>query len=67
MQVGGAVAEAGRAAFVDAMSTASIIVALVAAAGAAVAWRYLPSLPRTLDQRADELHRIGAPDAVRGE
>jgi EmrB/QacA subfamily drug resistance transporter len=67
VQVGGAVADAGRAAFVDAMSTASIIVALVAAAGALVAWRYLPSLPRTFGQRADELHRIGAPDPVRGE
>src|SRR4051812_11155949 len=60
VQVGGAVADAGRAAFVDAMSTASIVVALVAVAGALVAWRYLPSLPRTFDQRADELHRIGA-------
>src|SRR4029078_1755277 len=33
VQVGGAVADAGRAAFVDAMSTASVIVALIAAAG----------------------------------
>jgi len=67
VQVGGAVADAGQAAFVDAMSTASVIVALIAAAGAVVAWRYLPSLPRTVDQRADERHRIGAPDPVRGE
>jgi hypothetical protein len=36
------VPEAAREAFVDAMSTASIAVALVAAFGAFVAWRYLP-------------------------
>ena len=53
--------------YADAMSTTSVMVALIAAAGAVVAWRYLPSLPRTVDQRADELHRIGAPDPVRGE
>ncbi len=58
VQVGGAVADAGRAAFVDAMSTASIIVALVAAAGALVAWRYLPS-PGALPRSVDVLDRAG--------
>jgi EmrB/QacA subfamily drug resistance transporter len=33
----------GRDAFVDAMSRASLVVAVVAAAGAIIAWRYLPA------------------------
>ena len=46
-QVGGSlgaeIAEAAREAFVHAMSRASIVAALVAALGAFIAWRYLPS------------------------
>jgi MFS transporter, DHA2 family, multidrug resistance protein len=37
------VADAAREAFVTAMSRASLVVALVAALGAVVAWRYLPA------------------------
>jgi EmrB/QacA subfamily drug resistance transporter len=36
------IADAAREAFVQAMSAASIVVALVAALGALIAWRYLP-------------------------
>ena len=47
VQVGGSagaeVAEAAREAFVHAMSRASIVVAVVAAAGAYLAWRHLPA------------------------
>jgi EmrB/QacA subfamily drug resistance transporter len=39
------VAAAARDAFVEAMSRASLVVAVVAALGAVVAWRYLPSRP----------------------
>ena len=42
------IADAAREAFVQAMSAASIVVALVAAFGAFVAWRYLPA--RGIDQ-----------------
>ncbi len=45
VQVGGAVADAAREAFVDAMSTASLLVAGVAAAGALIAWLHLPAQP----------------------
>src|SRR5215210_924279 len=38
-----AFAEPARDAFVDAMSSASLVVAAVAALGAVLAWRYLPS------------------------
>jgi len=49
-QVSGSLgAGAAREAFVQAMSTASIIVALVAALGAFVAWRYLPARLRGAD------------------
>jgi MFS family permease len=41
--VGGDVAVAAREAFVDAMSQASIVVAVAAALGAVIAWRYLPA------------------------
>jgi MFS family permease len=41
--LGPQVAGAARAAFVEAMSTASIVVAVVAAIGAVIAWRYLPA------------------------
>jgi EmrB/QacA subfamily drug resistance transporter len=42
VQLGGGVADAAREAFVQAMSGASIVAALVAAFGALIAWRYLP-------------------------
>ena len=42
-QLSGDVPDAAREAFVSAMSTASIVVALVAAAGAFIAWQYLPA------------------------
>ena len=38
-----ALADMAREAFVHAMSRASIVVAVVAALGAVVAWRYLPA------------------------
>jgi hypothetical protein len=37
------VANAAREAFVHAMSGASVVVAIVAALGAVIAWRYLPA------------------------
>ncbi len=40
---GGGIADAAREAFVHAMSRASIVVAVVAALGALIAWRYLPA------------------------
>ena len=43
-----------REAFVHAMSRASIVVALAAALGAAIAWLYLPALrPDHSDRRTD--------------
>ena len=42
-QLGGEMADAGREAFVEAMSRASTAVAVVAGFGALVAWRYLPA------------------------
>ena len=42
-QLGGTAAEVAREAFVAAMSTASIVVALVAVAGALIAWLQLPA------------------------
>jgi len=45
VQVGGAVADAAREAFISAMSTASLLVAGVAAAGALIAWLHLPAQP----------------------
>jgi len=48
---GPVVAAAAREAFVHAMSRASIVVALVAAAGAVVAWRQLPA-PESRGERA---------------
>ncbi len=47
------VAGAAREAFVAAMSTASSVVAVVAALGAVIAWRHLP-------QRAAPATRAGA-------
>ena len=43
IEVSDAVARAAQEAFVNAMSTASLIVAVVAALGALIAWRHLPS------------------------
>jgi EmrB/QacA subfamily drug resistance transporter len=43
VQVGAAVADPAREAFVHAMSEASIVVAVVAALGALIAWRHLPA------------------------
>ena len=43
VQAGGDIADAAREAFVQAMSRASIVVAVVAALGAFIAWRYLPA------------------------
>jgi hypothetical protein len=43
VQTGAAVADPAREAFVHAMSRGSIVVALVTAVGAVVAWRYLPA------------------------
>jgi EmrB/QacA subfamily drug resistance transporter len=43
VQTGAAVADPAREAFVHAMSRGSIVVALVSAVGAVVAWRYLPA------------------------
>jgi EmrB/QacA subfamily drug resistance transporter len=43
VQAGAAVADPAREAFVRAMSQASIVVAVVAALGALVAWRHLPA------------------------
>ncbi|MEA2296175.1 MAG: hypothetical protein QOE86_3814 [Solirubrobacteraceae bacterium] len=48
--LGAAIADAAREAFVHAMSRASVAVALVAALGAVVAWRYLPA--RTVSPRS---------------
>jgi EmrB/QacA subfamily drug resistance transporter len=45
------IADAAREAFVHAMSRASIVVAVVAALGAVIAWRYLPA--RATDQSSD--------------
>jgi EmrB/QacA subfamily drug resistance transporter len=43
VQAGGDVAEVARDAFVYAMARASVVVAVVAALGAVIAWRYLPA------------------------
>ena len=48
---------AAREDFVDAMATASIVVALVAALGALVAWRFLPA--RAAHPGAAALHAAG--------
>jgi hypothetical protein len=43
VQIGAGVADPARDAFVHAMAQASIVVAVVAALGALVAWRHLPA------------------------
>jgi EmrB/QacA subfamily drug resistance transporter len=48
---GADIADAAREAFVHAMSRASIVVALIAALGAFIAWRYLPA--RAADQHGE--------------
>jgi predicted MFS family arabinose efflux permease len=49
VQLGAGVVDPARAAFVDAMSRASLVVAVVAALGAVVAWRYLPARESAAD------------------
>jgi hypothetical protein len=56
--LGPAIADAAREAFVHAMSRASIVVALVAALGAVVAWRFLPD--REVDQHSEVKASTGA-------
>jgi len=46
-------AAAARDAFVDAMSRASLVVAVVAALGAVIAWRYLPARAASAERFAD--------------
>jgi EmrB/QacA subfamily drug resistance transporter len=46
VELGGNVTEAAQAAFVDAMSIAALVVAVVAALGAVIAWLHLPSADR---------------------
>ena len=52
VQAGADVGEVAREAFVQAMSTASVVVALVAALGAVLAWRYLPARREILPSNA---------------
>ena len=60
--LGAHVADAARAAFVDAMSRASIVTAGVAALGALVAWRYLPAHAiDTPELPADQAAALGPP------
>jgi EmrB/QacA subfamily drug resistance transporter len=58
VESGAAIAGPAREAFVEAMSRGSLLVALVTAVGAVVAWRYLPA------QGAAELESSTDPDAV---
>jgi predicted MFS family arabinose efflux permease len=54
VQAGSAIADPAREAFIEAMSRGSILVALVTALGAVVAWRYLPAQATAeLDNSAD--------------
>ncbi|MEA2247133.1 MAG: hypothetical protein QOH46_1662 [Solirubrobacteraceae bacterium] len=55
VQISTAVADPAREAFVHAMSWASIVVALVAALGAFIAWRHLPARGAELDGSAPAL------------
>jgi hypothetical protein len=50
---------AAREAFVDAMSTASVIVAVVAALGALIAWLHLPG--RAAGRRAEAASTAPSP------
>ena len=52
---GSQLADAARVAFVEAMSRASIVTAVVAVTGAVVAWRYLPARAAGVFDRAAEL------------
>ena len=52
-----AVADAAREAFVHAMSRASLVVAIVAALGAVIAWRHLPALSVAEDDGAPGTER----------
>jgi EmrB/QacA subfamily drug resistance transporter len=61
-QLGPDIANAAREAFVHAMSAASLVVAIVAALGAVIAWRYLPA------RVAGEHDNVqAAPESVRAE
>ena len=62
-QMGPDVANAAREAFVHAMSGASLVVAIVAALGAVIAWRYLPARRGC---RARQRPSRAGPDARRG-
>ena len=53
VRLGPEIADAAREAFVHAMSRASIVVALVAALGALIAWRYLPAREAEAPGEAD--------------
>jgi hypothetical protein len=55
---GGELAQAARAAFVDAMGTAALVGAAVALLGAAVALAFLPARPRA--EAADDEHATAA-------
>jgi EmrB/QacA subfamily drug resistance transporter len=59
---GAAVADAARTAFVAAMSRASIATAVIAAFGAVIAWRYLPSL--AADEKLLQVDSDDADDPV---
>ena len=56
-------ADAAREAFVDAMSRASLVVAVVAALGAVIAWRYLPArgVAQLTEPHGAALARVGSP------
>jgi EmrB/QacA subfamily drug resistance transporter len=58
VQLGGAVADAAREAFVAALARASIVMAVVAVLGALVAWRFLPA------RAADEADAVRDPEAA---
>jgi EmrB/QacA subfamily drug resistance transporter len=66
---GGTVAEQAREAFVEAMSRASLLVALVAAAGALIAWRRLParSQPRPVAGPSQLEAPLGPTTAARAD
>ncbi|MFN8112785.1 MAG: MFS transporter [Solirubrobacterales bacterium] len=58
------IADAARDAFVEAMSRAAIVTALVAAAGAMLAWRYLPAREAEGGDVGPHPERAGQPSTV---
>ena len=62
VSLGADIADAAREAFVHAMSTASIVVAVVAAVGAFIAWRYLPA--RGVEQQGESGASAGAREVL---